>query len=112
MYLNIRDGEGKMIDYVSLRVIGAAGSLNLNLRCQMTMEESGSVILDIFRKECAKPGDALSNKVVHDAYFKKTDSGLGFFEGVRWLVKHRWLAEKEGEVNTYEITKAGWKADI
>jgi hypothetical protein len=76
----------------------------------MTMEEAGMVILEIFKKQCKKPGETLSNKVVHEIYFKKTESGLGFADGVRWLVKHRWLAEKDG--NAHEITKAGWNADV
>ena len=75
----------------------------------MTSEEAGSVILDIFRKECEKPGDALSNKELHNEYFRKTQSALGFFEGVKYLVSHKLLAEKEDEANTHTITKSGWK---
>ena len=78
----------------------------------MTQEEAGSVILEIFRRECDQAGDCLTNKVVHNAYFKKTESTLGFFEGVNWLVQHKWLVAMEGQENCHRITKSGWKTDI
>jgi hypothetical protein len=75
-------------------------------------EESGNVILAIFQRDCSKPGDSISNKLVHDAYFKKTDSGLGFMDGIKYLVEKRWLAATEGVENTHQITKTGWQADV
>ena len=82
------------------------------LRPAMTHQEAGNVILEIFQRQCDKAGDSLSNKVVHQEYFRKTESGLGFFEGVNYLLQHKWLAPKEGEANTHQITKSGWRADV
>jgi hypothetical protein len=76
----------------------------------MTSEEAGDVILAIFRRECDKVGDTLTNKVVHQEYFRKTESGLGFFEGIQYLIQRKWLAIAEGAANTHQITKAGWRA--
>ena len=77
----------------------------------MTEEEAGGVILGIFKRECDKAGDVLTNKEIHKEFFRKTESALGFFEGVNWLVRQKWLAVHE-DANTYQITKAGWKADV
>jgi hypothetical protein len=78
----------------------------------MTEEEAGSVILEIFHRECAKAGESLTNKELHQEYFRKTESGLGFFEGVKWLVQQKLLAESEGQTNCHQITKAGWRSDM
>jgi hypothetical protein len=80
----------------------------------MTMkpEDAGNIILDIFRRDCDKAGESLSNKKLHGEYFRKTDSALGFFEGVRYLVDHKWLAVNETEENCHQITKSGWKAGM
>jgi len=77
----------------------------------MTPEDSGNIILDIFRRDCSKAGDSLSNKQLHEEYFHKTDSAMGFFEGVRYLVDHKWLVLNKLEANHHQITKAGWKAN-
>jgi len=78
----------------------------------MTREEAGGIILEIFRRECDKPGIGMTNKVLHQAYFRRTESALGFFEGVNYLIERRWLAAMEGEQNTHAVTKAGWRADV
>jgi len=76
----------------------------------MTPEDAGSVILEIFRKDCDKPGDSLSNKDLHKEYFRKTESALGFFEGVQYLIQHKWLTPTKDTANTHQITKSGWNA--
>ena len=78
----------------------------------MIGEESGDVILAIFQRDCKKPGDSLTNKLLHDAYFRKTDSGLGFTEGLKYLVEKRWLAATVGVVNCHEITKSGRRREV
>jgi|SwirhirootsSR3_FD_contig_51_7240512_length_322_multi_1_in_0_out_0_1 hypothetical protein len=78
----------------------------------MTQEEAGSVILNIFKRECDKAGDVLPNKTLHKEFFRKTESGLGFFEGVKWLVDQKWLAVNEAQENSHSITKAGMRADV
>jgi hypothetical protein len=77
----------------------------------MTREQAGTVILDIFKDECEKPGVGLTNKLVHEQYFRRTESGLGFFEGINYLLERRWLAAMEGQANTHALTKAGWRVD-
>jgi hypothetical protein len=76
----------------------------------MTPEDAGNIILEIFRRECDKAGESISNKKLHGEYFRKTESALGFFEGVRYLVAQKWLVVDEKEENQHQITKAGWKA--
>jgi hypothetical protein len=78
----------------------------------MSPEEAGRVILNIFQRQCHKAGDVLSNKALHKEFFRQTESGLGFFEGVRWLVDHKWLAVGDTDPNGHSITKAGLRADI
>jgi hypothetical protein len=56
--------------------------------------------------------DSLTNKLLHDAYFRKTDSGLGFMEGLKYLVEKRWLAATVGVVNCHEITKSGRRREV
>jgi hypothetical protein len=75
-------------------------------------EEAGNILLEIFQRTCSKPGESLSNKLLHDAYFKKNDSSLGFQEGLKYLVQKRWLEPTEGAANTHHITKSGWRADV
>jgi hypothetical protein len=75
-------------------------------------EESGNVILEIFQKECSKPGDSMTNKHLHDIFFKKTQSGLGFMDGLRHLVQKRWLAANPNVQNSHTITKSGWAAEV
>jgi hypothetical protein len=78
----------------------------------MTGEESANVILEIFQKSCKKAGDSMSNKLLHDAYFKKTQSGLGFAEGLKYLVDKKWLAADPTAPNTHVITKTGLHAEV
>jgi len=78
----------------------------------MDQEEAANVIIDIFQRKSAKNGDALSHKVLHVEYFKKTGSGLGFFEGVNWLLKKKWLESVEGQENVHRMTRAGKHADV
>ena len=78
----------------------------------MTQEEAGGVILGIFQRECDKAGGVLPNKLVHKEYFRKTESGLGFFEGVNYLIQQRWLAVTEGQENCHQITKEGWRVEV
>jgi len=78
----------------------------------MTEEEAGAVILGIFKRECEKAGDVLTNKQVHKEFFRKTESGLGFFEGVNYLVRQKWLVVSEADANSLQITKAGWREDV
>jgi hypothetical protein len=77
----------------------------------MTGEESGNVILSIFQRDCKKAGDKLSNKALHAAYFRKTDSGLGFQEGLKYVVGKKWVAAAEEE-NTHKITASGLRQDV
>ena len=78
----------------------------------MTQEEAGSVILEIFQRHSRKSGEFLSNKDLHDEFFKKTQSGLGFFDGVKFLLEHKWLAPAEGQENCHKLTKSGLRAEI
>jgi hypothetical protein len=78
----------------------------------MSSEESASLILDIFRRSCPSAGQSLSNKQLHVEYFKKSGSGLGFFDGVNWLLKKRWLEPVEGQENCHRMTKAGRQSEI
>ena len=82
----------------------------------MKQEEAAGVILNIFQRKIAKngdkAGDVLSHKVLHVEYFKKTGSGLGFFEGVNWLLKKKWLEAVEGQENCHRMTRAGRQADL
>ena len=78
----------------------------------MTAEEAGYIILDIFHRECAKAGESLSNKDLHGAYFRKTESTLGFFEGVAYLTERKWLTPTKDAVNSNQITKAGWNTAV
>jgi len=70
------------------------------------------MILAIFQRDCRKAGDSISNKLLHDAYFKKNDSGLGFAEGLSYLLGKGWIAATEGVVNSHRITPAGWRTDV
>ena len=78
----------------------------------MEQEEAANVILNIFQRKSAKTGDMLTHKALHVEYFKKTGSGLGFFEGVNWLLKKKWLETVEGQENCHRMTRAGRQADV